>query len=191
MSDKGKDEKARESFASILSYYQHNRKSLENVPTWVDRPESGTIMIGLAKDTVPSADQTEKNKRKLKELLAAQEAIDKLSPLERQIMSQAANSSKARRPASRIPWADPPRPEIGSSRTGARLLGESISKYLSALEDDGTVVQGAQKFRNVVVAAQEVRNFPLRTNLGVIVALASLHHSSLIEGVHVDTIPSL
>ncbi|KAK6371704.1 hypothetical protein LTS17_008527 [Exophiala oligosperma] len=97
MSDNGKDGKARESFASILSYYQHNRKSLENVPTWGDRPDSGTIMIALAKDTVPSADQTEKNKRKLKELLAAQEAIDKLSPLERQIMSQAANSSKARR----------------------------------------------------------------------------------------------
>ncbi|EXJ86739.1 hypothetical protein A1O3_03693 [Capronia epimyces CBS 606.96] len=97
LSEKGKDQKARESFASILSYYQHNRKSLENVPTWVDRPESGTIMIGLAKGTVPSGDQTEQYKQELKELLAAQEAIDKLSPLERQIMSQAANTSKARR----------------------------------------------------------------------------------------------
>lgn len=59
MSDQGKYQKARESFAPTLSYYQHNRKSLENVPTWVDRRESGTIMIGLAKGTVPSAEQTE------------------------------------------------------------------------------------------------------------------------------------
>ena len=79
MSDKGKDQNARESFASILSYYLHNRESLENVPVWVDRQETGTITIGL------------------KELLATQEAINKFSTSERQIMTQAANTSKARR----------------------------------------------------------------------------------------------
>lgn len=36
-------------------------------------------------------------KRELKEILAAQEAINKLSIPERQVMDQAANSSKARR----------------------------------------------------------------------------------------------
>ena len=97
MSDKGKDQKARESFSSILSYYLHNRESLENFPTWVDRPDSGTITIGVATGTVPSADQTEQYKQELKELLATQEAINKLSPAEKQIMNQAANTSKARR----------------------------------------------------------------------------------------------
>jgi hypothetical protein len=97
MSTNGKDQKARESFASILSYYLHNRESLENVPNWVNRPESGNITIGLRKDTVPTAEQTEQFKRELKELLATQEALNKLSLSERQIMYQAANTSKARR----------------------------------------------------------------------------------------------
>lgn len=101
MADKGTEQKARESFASILSYYLHSRESLENIPPWVDRPESGTITIGLAAGTVPSSEETEELKQELKELVTTQEAISKLSSAERQIMTQAANSSKARRKGAR------------------------------------------------------------------------------------------
>ncbi|KAL9105355.1 MAG: hypothetical protein Q9227_009443 [Pyrenula ochraceoflavens] len=97
MSNQGNDQKARESFASILSYYRHNRESLENVPGWVDRPESGSIIVGLNTGTVPSDEQTEEYKQYLRSLLATQEAINKLSDQEKQFLNAAANSSKARR----------------------------------------------------------------------------------------------
>ena len=48
---KNDGQKAQESCASISGYYLHNRESLENVPAWVDRPESGTITIVLTEDT--------------------------------------------------------------------------------------------------------------------------------------------
>lgn len=67
MSGKSDDQKARESFASILSYHQRNRQSIENLPGWVDRPESSTISIGLAVGTVPSNEQTEELKAELKD----------------------------------------------------------------------------------------------------------------------------
>lgn len=97
MSDENNDQKARESFASILSYYQHNRESLENVPNWVDLPESGNMIVGLSTGTVPSAEQTEHYKEELKALLAMQETSNKLSDVEKQMMDAAANSNKARR----------------------------------------------------------------------------------------------
>ena len=50
---------------------------------------------------MPSAEQMQQYKQELKELLAAQEAINKLSPQKRQVMNQAANTSKARRKGAR------------------------------------------------------------------------------------------
>jgi hypothetical protein len=97
MSGKSDDQKARESFASILSYYQQNQQSIENLPDWVQRPESSSISMGLAVGTVPSNEQTEELKADLKDLLSTQEAINKLSSSEKQLMIAAANSSKARR----------------------------------------------------------------------------------------------
>ncbi len=97
MSNKDGDQKARESFASIFSYYQHNRESLENVPNWVNRPESGNITVTIHASTVPSNEQTEAYKKELKELLQMKETLDKLTEEEKQVMIQAANSSKARR----------------------------------------------------------------------------------------------
>lgn len=58
------EQEARDSFASILSYYVKNRSSIENMPGWVDRAasggsgRSGVIEIGLAAGTVPS-DETD------------------------------------------------------------------------------------------------------------------------------------
>jgi Ribonuclease G/E len=97
MNGKSDDQKARESFASILSYYQQNQQSIENLPDWVQRPESSSISMGLAVGTVPSNEQTEELKADLKDLLSTQEAINKLSSSEKQLMIAAANSSKARR----------------------------------------------------------------------------------------------
>jgi hypothetical protein len=91
------DQQARESFASILSYYVKNRASLENVPDWVNKAESGEIQVGFAAGTVPSDEQSEELKNKLKEALATQEAITKLSTAEMNLMNQAANSSRAKR----------------------------------------------------------------------------------------------
>ena len=98
MSGKGNsDQEARDSFASILSYYTKNRASLENVPDWVDKVESGEIQIGVAAGTVPSDEQSEEHKAILKEALATQEAITNLTAREKDVMRQAAESSIARR----------------------------------------------------------------------------------------------
>lgn len=91
------DQQARDSFASILSYYVNNRASLENIPDWVNKAESGEIQIGVIAGMVPSDEQSEELKTKLKEALATQEAIIKLSTQEKDIMNQAAKSSRARR----------------------------------------------------------------------------------------------
>lgn len=63
------DQQAWDSFASILSYYVKNRASLEKVPDWVKKAESGEIQIGVAAGTVPSDEQSEELKKKLKEAL--------------------------------------------------------------------------------------------------------------------------
>ncbi|PGH16915.1 hypothetical protein AJ80_05059 [Polytolypa hystricis UAMH7299] len=97
MSDNASDQKARESFASILSYYFHNRESLERVPDWVDRPESGSIIIGLLRDSAPTDEQVEKAKEELRTLMALEEIKEKLSEAEKDVLAAAANSSRAKR----------------------------------------------------------------------------------------------
>ena len=98
MSGKGNGEQeARDSFASLLSYYTKNRASLENVPDWVNKVESGEIQIGVAVGTVPSDEQSEEVKARLQEALTTQEAITNLTPSEKDVMRQAAETSRARR----------------------------------------------------------------------------------------------
>ncbi|EGD89309.2 hypothetical protein H112_02929 [Trichophyton rubrum D6] len=90
MSDnKSSEEKARESFSSILSYYLHNRESLERIPSWVtESSESGSIPIALSPSLMPTSDeQVEAEKQKLKERVS--DALPKLSERERQLMTQA------------------------------------------------------------------------------------------------------
>ncbi|OJD15318.1 hypothetical protein ACJ73_08989 [Blastomyces percursus] len=98
MSDnKSPEEKARESFASILSYYLNNRDSLERLPSWVtESSQSGSIPIALSPSLMPASDdQVEAEKQKLKERVS--DALPKLSEKEKQLMTQAANSSKVKR----------------------------------------------------------------------------------------------
>ncbi|KAL1845434.1 hypothetical protein Plec18170_009772 [Paecilomyces lecythidis] len=90
------DQQARESFASILSYYYNNRNSLQNVPDWVNNPESQSVVIGILRDSSPTDEQVEKAKEELRALMAMEETKDKLSEAEKNIMTSAANSSRAK-----------------------------------------------------------------------------------------------
>ncbi|KAH8706067.1 hypothetical protein BGW36DRAFT_22301 [Talaromyces proteolyticus] len=89
-------QRARESFASILSYYQNHVPS-EEAPEFVKRASSGEIQIGVAKGTVPSAEQGEELKKALKQAMETQDALTNLSAVEKEIMSQAANASLRKR----------------------------------------------------------------------------------------------
>ncbi|KAI2836282.1 hypothetical protein CBS12448_11087 [Aspergillus niger] len=90
------DQKARESFASILSYYRHNRESLERVPNWVDDPDSQSIVIGFLRDT-PTDEQVEQAKEELKALMAIEEIKETLSETEKDLLTAASLSSRAKR----------------------------------------------------------------------------------------------
>ena len=94
---RGSINQARQSFGSILNYYLYNRETIENVPDWVDSPESGVIIIGLSPTAAPSAEKTESYKEHLRGLLAAEKNFKDLPDEERDLMIQAANSSKVRR----------------------------------------------------------------------------------------------
>ena len=89
-------EQARDSFGSILSYYRHNHESMESVPRWVDSADSSSVIISLSSTVAPSAEQTESYKEHLRELLAVEKDFDDLPGQERDLMIQAANSSKVK-----------------------------------------------------------------------------------------------
>jgi hypothetical protein len=92
-------QKARESFASILSYYEKNQEALEDVPEFVKRASSGEIQIGVSKGTVPSAEQSEQLKQALDEALKTRDAIENLSAAEKELMLQATKESIKKRKA--------------------------------------------------------------------------------------------
>ena len=96
-SSKSPEEKARESFSSILSYYLHNRESLERLPSWVtESSKSGSIPIALSPSLMPKSDeQVEAEKQKLKQTVS--DSLPKLADKEKELMIQAANSSKIKR----------------------------------------------------------------------------------------------
>ncbi|KAJ5736063.1 uncharacterized protein N7483_001188 [Penicillium malachiteum] len=91
------DKKARESFASILSYYKQNRESLDKIPNWVDNPKSQEIIIGLIRNSAPTDDQVEKTKEDLKAAMAMEETKEKLSEADQALLMAAAQSSRAKR----------------------------------------------------------------------------------------------
>lgn len=95
------DQQARESYASILSYYLHNRESLERVPGWVDSPQSGSIVIGIIRDSAPTDEQVEQAKEQLQELMAIEEIKKALSDTEKTLLTAAANTSRAKRSQNR------------------------------------------------------------------------------------------
>lgn len=98
MSDsKSPEEQARESFSSILSYYLHNRESLERLPSWVtESSQSGSIPIALSPSLMPASDeQVEAEKEKLKERVS--DTLAELTEKEKQLMTAAANSSRIKR----------------------------------------------------------------------------------------------
>ncbi|MCJ1255593.1 hypothetical protein MMC24_003410 [Lignoscripta atroalba] len=93
----GGAQKARDSFASILSYYEKNYASLESVPDWAKRASSGEIQIGVAKEAVPSSEQSEELKKDLEEALRTQDALNNLSTEEKELMEQVAKESIKKR----------------------------------------------------------------------------------------------
>ncbi|KAJ5799755.1 uncharacterized protein N7518_001823 [Penicillium psychrosexuale] len=91
------DQQARESFASILSYYRHNRESLANVPDWVDNPRSGDIVIGFIRNSAPTDEQVERAKEELKSFIAIEGIKETLSEADKALLAAAACSSRAKR----------------------------------------------------------------------------------------------
>ncbi len=91
-------QKARDSFASILSYYEKHVPA-DEAPEFVKRVSSGEIQIGVRKGDVPSAEQGAELKAALSEALKTQDAIQNLSPTEKELMTRATQASlRARKP---------------------------------------------------------------------------------------------
>lgn len=98
MSDKvDKKKKARDTLSSIFSYYEANKETIENSPSFIS---DGSRDIPIAVQ-IPSAEQTEELKKTLKELLEVKDVIDGLSDRDRQLMTEAANASTIRRRANK------------------------------------------------------------------------------------------
>lgn len=80
-------QKARDSFASILSYYDKHVPA-DEAPEFVKRVSSGEIQIGVRKGDVPSAEQGGELRKALNEALETQDAIENLSNAEKDLMTQ-------------------------------------------------------------------------------------------------------
>lgn len=85
-------QQARESFASLLSYYEKHVPA-DQAPDFTKRISSADILIGMRKGDVPSAEQGEELKRALDDALKTQDAINNLSKYEKDLMTQAAQAS--------------------------------------------------------------------------------------------------
>lgn len=85
-------QKARDSFASILSYYINHCPASE-APEFVKRASSGEIIVGIRIEEIPPPEEPENVQKTLQEALATEEAINKLSTVEKDLMLQAAAAS--------------------------------------------------------------------------------------------------
>ncbi|OJD26027.1 hypothetical protein ACJ73_02595 [Blastomyces percursus] len=88
MSVKTNYQRARESFATIYSYYLHNRDSVK-FPNWANSPESGTIIIGFVTDATPTEEEMGKAKDDLRILMMLEEAKENLSESEKSLLGAA------------------------------------------------------------------------------------------------------
>lgn len=93
MSQQTNERKARESFATIHSYYSNHRESLGSVPDWVDRPETGTILIGYRPETPPSHEQMTRARESLLSLLGQHDVEQNLSDSEKSLFRAAVGGS--------------------------------------------------------------------------------------------------
>ncbi|KAI1822500.1 hypothetical protein F4861DRAFT_384378 [Xylaria intraflava] len=93
-------QKARDSLASILSYYE-NHVPADKAPDFVKRISSGEIQVWVRKGDIPSAEQGEIARDALQEALKTKDAIDNLSTAEKDLMNQAAQISIQRRKLNR------------------------------------------------------------------------------------------
>ncbi|KAJ5741079.1 hypothetical protein N7493_000951 [Penicillium malachiteum] len=91
-------QKARDSLASILSYYQKHVPAEEH-PEFVKRISSDEIPIGILKGDIPSEEQGPELQKAIDEALKTQDGIDKLSDAEKSVMTAAAKTSFRRRQA--------------------------------------------------------------------------------------------
>ncbi|KAK2791205.1 hypothetical protein FQN53_006043 [Emmonsiellopsis sp. PD_33] len=89
---------ARETFATILSYYENRSSSGSPAslppPDWARGARSaeyGNIIIGYSQPNPPSAEQAAQAQQHLSGILQSQEARDRFSPIERQLFMAAAN----------------------------------------------------------------------------------------------------
>lgn len=94
MSDRQSDvaQRARDSLASILSYYMNHVPESET-PDFVERATSGIINIGMILEEVPSPKPPTAEQLYLKDVIGNEEAILNLSAEEKQLMLQAAAAS--------------------------------------------------------------------------------------------------
>ncbi|RAH40525.1 uncharacterized protein BO95DRAFT_296889 [Aspergillus brunneoviolaceus CBS 621.78] len=85
-------QQARDSFASLLSYYEKHVPA-DEAPEFTKRVSSADIVIGMRKGDVPSAEQGEELKKILADALKTQDAISNLSQSEKDLKTQAAQAS--------------------------------------------------------------------------------------------------
>ncbi|KAM3497833.1 hypothetical protein MY10362_008829 [Beauveria mimosiformis] len=85
-------QRARDSFASILSYYLNHVPESE-APEFVKRASSGEILFAVRIDEIPSPDRPKEMQKQLQDALETKEAIEKLSTAEKHLMMEAAAAS--------------------------------------------------------------------------------------------------
>ncbi|EEH11551.1 predicted protein [Histoplasma capsulatum G186AR] len=112
--------RARETFATILSYYENRSNSSSDYSTSLPPPdwarsarssEYGNIIIGYIQPRPPTAEQAAQAQQYLSDLLRSQETRNSLSPTERQLFTAAVSepiSLVNRRPPNPAPSNTPP-----------------------------------------------------------------------------------
>ncbi|KKZ68475.1 hypothetical protein EMCG_05934 [[Emmonsia] crescens] len=114
-------QRARQSFASILSYYENRSSSGSSSslppPDWARGARSaeyGDIVIGYISPRPPTVEQATQAQQHLSDLLRSQETRDRLSQTERQLFTMAASEPIV--PVNRHP-PDPPPPSTNQPST--------------------------------------------------------------------------
>ncbi|KAK2798475.1 hypothetical protein FQN50_008835 [Emmonsiellopsis sp. PD_5] len=133
MSTKPNDERARESFATIYSFYRNLDSA--DVPDWANDTESGNIIIGFVRHSAPTEEEMGKAKEHLRTLMALEGTKEKLTETEKKLFEAAAD---------------------GATSTGDRYCSSSDeptveegiavdAKSLSQLSSSGRASQGYRK----------------------------------------------
>ncbi|KAK2746896.1 hypothetical protein FQN55_005382 [Onygenales sp. PD_40] len=91
MTTKPNDERARESFASIYSFYRNLDSA--DVPDWANDSESGNIIIGFVRHAAPTEEEMAKAKGDLRTLMGLEGTREKLTETEKKLFGAAADGA--------------------------------------------------------------------------------------------------